>query len=196
MKVAVFTTSYPTGPDDFAGRFVAGLVERVRERGVEVEVVKPGDYRTYGLSSDGGGQLDGMAPGVDGQYLLRQMNVEFFLKYRGLSIQNENHLKSVNDRLTGLTTRLRGAYAQAGYLPHHAWNAFPDNVEFAYRYAAVDGRVGAPSDLRQEHTVAMNLFAEGHAAKFTVEFGRLSLARAGMNDLHENRFRMQWDVHF
>ncbi|HEY7560870.1 MAG TPA: glycosyltransferase [Gaiellaceae bacterium] len=55
MKVTVFTTSYPRGPDDFAGRFVSGLVERVRERGVDVDVVAPGDYSTYGLSSDGGG---------------------------------------------------------------------------------------------------------------------------------------------
>jgi glycosyltransferase involved in cell wall biosynthesis/SAM-dependent methyltransferase len=55
MKIAVFTTSYPTHPDDFAGRFVSGLVERLREGGDEVTVVAPGVYRTYGLSSDGGG---------------------------------------------------------------------------------------------------------------------------------------------
>lgn len=55
MKVTVFTTSYPRGLDDFAGRFVSGLVERVRERGVDVDVVAPADYNTYGLSSDGGG---------------------------------------------------------------------------------------------------------------------------------------------
>lgn len=55
MKIAVFTTSYPRHPDDFAGRFVSGLVERLRERGDEVVVVAPGAYRTYGLSSDGGG---------------------------------------------------------------------------------------------------------------------------------------------
>jgi glycosyltransferase involved in cell wall biosynthesis len=55
MKIAVFTTSYPTHPDDFAGRFVSGLVERFREGGDEVTVVAPGVYRTFGLSSDGGG---------------------------------------------------------------------------------------------------------------------------------------------
>jgi glycosyltransferase involved in cell wall biosynthesis len=55
MKIAVFTTSYPTHPDDFAGRFVSGLVERLREAGDEVTVVSPGVYRTFGLSSDGGG---------------------------------------------------------------------------------------------------------------------------------------------
>jgi glycosyltransferase involved in cell wall biosynthesis/SAM-dependent methyltransferase len=55
MKIAVFTTSYPTHPDDFAGRFVSGLVERLREEGNEVTVVSPGVFNTYGISSDGGG---------------------------------------------------------------------------------------------------------------------------------------------
>ena len=55
MKIAVFTTSYPRHADDFAGRFVSGLVDRLREQGDEVAVVAPGDYRTFGLSSDGGG---------------------------------------------------------------------------------------------------------------------------------------------
>ena len=50
MKVAVFTTSYPRGEGDFAGRFVADLVERLRERGVEVTVVGPEAYRGFGGS--------------------------------------------------------------------------------------------------------------------------------------------------
>jgi glycosyltransferase involved in cell wall biosynthesis/SAM-dependent methyltransferase len=55
VRIAVFTTSYPRHPDDYAGRFVSGLVERLRELGDEVTVVAPGDYRTFGLTSDGGG---------------------------------------------------------------------------------------------------------------------------------------------
>ncbi|HEX5467614.1 MAG TPA: glycosyltransferase [Gaiellaceae bacterium] len=54
-KVCVFTTSYPRGEDDFAGRFVSGAVERLRERGIEVSVVAPGEFRTFGVASDGGG---------------------------------------------------------------------------------------------------------------------------------------------
>jgi len=50
VKVAVFTTSYPRGEGDFAGRFVADLVERLRERGVEVTVVGPEAYRGFGGS--------------------------------------------------------------------------------------------------------------------------------------------------
>ncbi|MDX6488557.1 MAG: hypothetical protein QOK13_1172, partial [Gaiellaceae bacterium] len=55
FKVAVFTTSYPRHADDFAGRFVSDAVDCLRARGVEVEVVSAGVYRTFGLSFDGGG---------------------------------------------------------------------------------------------------------------------------------------------
>ena len=55
LRVAVFTTSYPRHDDDFAGRFVSDAVTRLRERGVEVEVVAPGTYREFGLRYDGGG---------------------------------------------------------------------------------------------------------------------------------------------
>jgi glycosyltransferase involved in cell wall biosynthesis len=55
LRLAVFTTSYPRHPDDFAGRFVSDAVERLRELGHEVAVVGPGAYRDYGLASDGRG---------------------------------------------------------------------------------------------------------------------------------------------
>ena len=54
MKIAVLTTSYPRSPDDFAGRFVADAVERVRERGVHVEVVGPSDFRHFGIAYGAG----------------------------------------------------------------------------------------------------------------------------------------------
>ena len=51
MKVAVFTTSYPRHEGDLAGRFVFDLVRRLREHGVEMEVVT---YRDFGLTGSGG----------------------------------------------------------------------------------------------------------------------------------------------
>jgi len=50
MRVAVLTTSYPRSPGDVVGRFVADAVEHVRERGVDVEVVGPEQFRGYGLT--------------------------------------------------------------------------------------------------------------------------------------------------
>jgi glycosyltransferase involved in cell wall biosynthesis len=50
VKVLVLTTSYPRGPADPAGRFVADMVAAVRARGAEVEVVSPADFRHYGIA--------------------------------------------------------------------------------------------------------------------------------------------------
>jgi glycosyltransferase involved in cell wall biosynthesis len=54
MKVAVLTTSYPREPGDPAGNFVADAVERLRERGVEVEVVSPASFRHFGIAYGAG----------------------------------------------------------------------------------------------------------------------------------------------
>jgi glycosyltransferase involved in cell wall biosynthesis len=54
LKVAVLTTSYPRGPGDVAGLFVADQVEHLRERGIEVEVVSPASFRHYGIAYGSG----------------------------------------------------------------------------------------------------------------------------------------------
>jgi glycosyltransferase involved in cell wall biosynthesis len=54
LKVAVLTTSYPRFAGDAAGAFVADAVERVRERGVEVEVVSPATFSHHGIAYGSG----------------------------------------------------------------------------------------------------------------------------------------------
>jgi glycosyltransferase involved in cell wall biosynthesis len=55
VRVVVLTTSWPRTKQEFAGRFVADAVERLRERGVEIEVLAPGSgYRDFGLAYGGG----------------------------------------------------------------------------------------------------------------------------------------------
>ena len=54
MKVVVVTTSYPRSESDYAGRFIADAVERVRAAGVAVDVVAPGVFRDFGLAYEGG----------------------------------------------------------------------------------------------------------------------------------------------
>jgi glycosyltransferase involved in cell wall biosynthesis len=55
VRIVVLTTSWPRTEREFAGRFVADAVERLRERGVEVDVLAPGSgYRDYGLAYGGG----------------------------------------------------------------------------------------------------------------------------------------------
>jgi glycosyltransferase involved in cell wall biosynthesis len=55
VRVVVLTTSWPRTESEFAGRFVADAVERLRECGVEVEVLAPGSgYDDHGLAYGGG----------------------------------------------------------------------------------------------------------------------------------------------
>jgi glycosyltransferase involved in cell wall biosynthesis len=48
--VGVLTTSYPRFPGDPAGHFVADAVEHLRARGLDVAVVGPQQFHTYGLA--------------------------------------------------------------------------------------------------------------------------------------------------
>lgn len=43
MRIGVVTTSFPRGPDDWAGGFVAGHVSWLRSQGIDVDVVAAGD---------------------------------------------------------------------------------------------------------------------------------------------------------
>jgi glycosyltransferase involved in cell wall biosynthesis len=54
VKVVVLTTSYPRFAGDAAGRFVSDAVERLRGRGVEVEVVSPSSFRHFGIAYGAG----------------------------------------------------------------------------------------------------------------------------------------------
>src|SRR5262249_11839720 len=55
VRVVALTTSWPRTEREFAGRFVADAVERLRERGVDGEVLAPGSgYRDYRLACGGG----------------------------------------------------------------------------------------------------------------------------------------------
>jgi glycosyltransferase involved in cell wall biosynthesis len=50
VKVVVLTTSYPRFDGDSAGWFVAEAVERLRARGVDVDVVSPQTFRHFGIA--------------------------------------------------------------------------------------------------------------------------------------------------
>ncbi len=50
LRVCVVTTSYPRSPGDVAGAFVAAQVEALRAAGVEVDVVSPADFPSFGIA--------------------------------------------------------------------------------------------------------------------------------------------------
>jgi starch synthase len=52
VRILVVTTSYPRPGLEFAGRFVADAVERLRAAGVEVDVLGPASFRHFGLAGE------------------------------------------------------------------------------------------------------------------------------------------------
>ncbi len=54
LKVVHLTTSYPRHAEDYAGRFIADVLEGLRRQGVECEVLAPGSFRDFGLAYGAG----------------------------------------------------------------------------------------------------------------------------------------------
>jgi glycosyltransferase involved in cell wall biosynthesis len=54
VKVVVLTTSYPRDEDDVAGTFVAAGVRGVQALGVDVDVVSPASFPSFGIAYGGG----------------------------------------------------------------------------------------------------------------------------------------------
>jgi phosphate-selective porin len=130
---------------------------------------------------------------VDGQFEINQGVEELAFKWRGFSVQQELHIKSVDDQVNGKRTTSYGAYVQTGYFPHALISFIPQPLEFAYRYAFVDPDDTVRSDVKREHTVAANWFFAGHRNKITVDYSHLS-QEGGFTPV--DRVRLQWDVSF
>jgi len=152
-------------------------------------------------SSSGCGNLDGFAAPAnarDGQFAVDQMVQELAFKWRGLSVQQEFHWKSVTDRVNGSDNDLTGAYAQAGYFLHHLLPAVPAPLELAFRYAFVDEPNAldrAQHNFREEFTIGANWFFAGHRNKLSLDVSHLALEDPVLGrDVDEQRLRFQWDV--
>lgn len=154
-------------------------------------------------SSSGCGNLDGFArpaSAMEGQFDVDQMMQEFAFKWRGFSVQEEFHWKTVKDDSTGTKYDFTGAYAQAGYFFHHLFPSVPKHLELAFRYAFVK----EPNEMnrvldntRKEFTIGANWFLAGHNNKFTIDFSHLTLEDEFFNrDVEDERGRVQWDVSF
>ena len=147
------------------------------------------------FSSGGGGQLPGFEQGAPDQYRLEQFMIETAYHHGGFSWQQEVHWKTVDDRSTGRTIRLLGAYAQAGMFFSAINDAFPEPLEFAARIAAVDPNRGRSGSREDEIALAANWFFHGHRNKLTLHLSRITRRLAPQTD-QSDRIRLQWDVSF
>lgn len=154
-------------------------------------------------SSSGCGNLDGFArpaSAARGQFKVEQMVQEFAFKWRGLSIQEEFHWKTVDDAASGTTNDFTGAYAQAGYFFHNLFPIVPAPLELAFRYAFVNepNRLDRAQDnTREEYSVGANWFFNGHNNKLTLDYSHLTLEDDVLaRNVSDDRVRFQWDISF
>jgi len=153
-----------------------------------------GPYTRY--SSSGGGQLDGFTQGDDDRYTLRQWMQEFAWQYAGWSVQQEFHVKEIEDHVSAVESTLRGGYLQFGKAWEAGWTPFSSIPEVALRVARVDWDAARPDRTQDELTLAGNLFFDGHDNKLTADVSRVELGEeTGASD-QDVRFRLQWDVSF
>jgi phosphate-selective porin OprO/OprP len=151
-----------------------------------------GPYTRF--SSSGGGQLDGFEEGSGDRYVVEQWMQEFAWHYDGWSVQQEFHVKHVDDRVDGGRTRLTGYYAQGGKAWPWTIGTWTRPVEVAARLAkVVTDDAGAASTSQREATLALNLYLAGHDNKLTLDVSKLRLSRDQRSDW---RWRLQWDVSF
>ena len=148
------------------------------------------------FSTSGGGQLIGFEDGEDGQYRVNQFLLETALMYRGFSWQHESHYKEIHDNVLNRTTILKGSYFQAGYFLHQAWEAIPDPLEIAARYAWYTPDISVNDNLHKEIGAGVNWFFAGHRNKLTAEVTWLELEGPTFPVSDEVRVRVQWDISF
>ena len=149
------------------------------------------------FSQAGGGQLFGLEDGLPGQYRVNQGLLETAFMYRGFSWQNEFHTKEIEDKVNGGTTRLTGSYYQAGYFFSNLWNAIPEPLELAARYARYTPNSDRSDFFEEEFALALNWFFKGgHRNKLTAEITVFDFQTETENLENTTRFRIQWDISF
>lgn len=153
-----------------------------------------GPYTRF--SSSGGGQLDGFEEGGDERYTLRQFMQEFAWHYDGMSIQQEVHVKKIEDHQTGARSTLQGGYAQFGKLWEVGWGERRFALEGAVRVARVDWDTVEPDRVQDEITLVTNLFIRGHNSKLSAEISEIRLDNDLTGKDKDVRFRLQWDASF
>jgi phosphate-selective porin len=146
------------------------------------------------FSTAGGGELVGFAPGAPGQYRVYQWMAETAIKYRGLSWQQEFHWKQIDDRVNDQVTTLLGAYFEAGYFFHYAWDAIPKPLELALRYAIYDPRDGQASDLQRQYSLNLNWFFNGQRNKLSAQVSYLNFTDPVFGEEGGTSFQLQWDI--
>jgi len=146
------------------------------------------------FSSDGGGSITGFELGTGDQYIINQLGIELFFKYKGFSLMSENHIKKIDDTVNKEKSELTGGYAMAGYFPNAVFDFFPKNLELIFRYALVNNSKFVQNSI-EEYSFGLNWFFKSHLNKLTFDVSFLD--NENFDAKEDNlRIRLQWDVSF
>ncbi len=146
------------------------------------------------FSTRGGEQLFGFEPGEDGQYKIDQLLFETSFKYKGLSWQQEFHIKNIDDKVNIEETTLIGNYFQIGYFFHHVFPKFPKALEIFARQAFYDPDTDLTDNSDFEYTIGCNWFFKGHKNKLTFDYSYLEYNEFDPKFESGSRIRIQWDI--
>lgn len=148
------------------------------------------------FSSAGGGNLHGFEGTNDGQYDVKQFQIETAFNYKGFSWSSEFHRKYIYDNFDEVETTLGGYYIMAGYFPSQVIGFWPKPLELAIRYAVVDPDLQLNGLKQREAGLAFNWFFSKHQNKLTTEFTRYTFQDNSLPQEDEVRFRIQYDISF
>ncbi|HJW87617.1 MAG TPA: porin, partial [Candidatus Brocadiaceae bacterium] len=116
--------------------------------------------------------------------------VELSMKYRGASWHNEYFMRSDDPESGGETVQSNGFFSQAGYF------VMPKKLEFAVRYSMLNTDTDVANDLQREYTGGVNYYFKGHRSKIQTDVGHFVTEKGDLDDLNENRIRMQYQITF
>ncbi len=148
------------------------------------------------FSSGGGGSLAGFEDGLPGQYRVNQWLIETAFMYKGFSWSQEYHQKSIDDKINGGTTNLRGNYIMMGYFLNGIFKWMPKGTELAIRHAFYDPDTAIDLVTEHELGIAVNQFFNGHKNKLTLEVTHFIFDDNSSNNPESTRFRVQWEISF
>jgi phosphate-selective porin OprO/OprP len=146
------------------------------------------------FSTSGGGQLYGFENGIEGQYKIDQFLFETAFKYRGLSFDQEFHIKKIDDRVNLEETILMGNYFQVGYFFHYLFPKFPKSLEVFARQAYYDPDTDLSGNNNHEYSMGLNWFFKGHKNKLTIDYSYINFNQFDIEEHVDQMVRIQWDV--
>ncbi|MCF6157855.1 MAG: porin [wastewater metagenome] len=115
--------------------------------------------------------------------------VDLGVKYRGISWNNEYHIRSDDPEDGGDSTESDGFFTQIGYF------VLPKRLELAARYSYIDPNNDVSDDIQKAYRVGLNYYFRAHRSKIQSDFGIVTTERAGQ-DQQDNIFRLQYQVIF